>query len=1296
MKNWKFRLKLCFIIFSLINIDSYSQRYIKDFPEYTQSFLKDIIKVDTTFYTYTYGNNPRVLAFNKDGSIIKDISFANEFSKILCIEEHDRKLYIGGHTGENSSKKSKLVVVDLDGNLLSVYQYELMYITSIYFNNSGIYLGGRLKKIGASSSSGLIKLNLNGTKQWVKEYQFYSNSQISKIGEINGDIFTLNYATTVGVGFTGFVLCKVNHQNGGIIKRTNIETGYFDGFELYDDTFNPIDIVMAVNSIFIICAGESYGTGSGVFEFNTQLELVNTVKLTTNYKANHPMSISISNSSLFICGYTEIENKKSGFIRKLKLNGEIIWHKNTLQNIPHSLIIDDEYIYGVGSVNVYNNEEPFYPMLMRISSDGKLNNTNTFVSISDVLFCGSDETSKAQDSIYVVINKMSYIIDPENITSIDLPDGRYPLTYSIPVSYELCNSPDTLIVSNNFSNINLKLYKKECIDVICGITVSELVRGKQNKFYINVRNRGSIKGFNVKLNLKSNLSLLNLTSPHTFIMKSKNEIELMIDKIESNQTLIIPFDFIASQNLPLFSKNNMNIKIESKNSCVKEYETYLGSNLEISSKCTNGKIQISVENQGSDMIDSTSLSVLRDGYFQNKVNIKLESLQNYDFQFDATGHNYSFVLKEENDNILQNYEVLAVEGCKTFPNNYFSKGVNQSYANTVLNFLESESKFEVTDHRDGNKIFQINKGEGYYHYISDDVLWHEYSLRYINELQVPVTKLYITLGISHTFNLNSFIQLASSHKSNFLIKDDQIFLQINDIILLPGDEFHYRFIFKLSEKPKQKGLIIVEASGLVNDAFQINFKPAFNNVKNTLDKDSQSPHAFTNKGQILGKHDAIDFYTTMKVLNDDSKLIVSTYLEAGNGYITVISFIDTNEKLMWEKTYAFKQGGSVISEIVEMDDDNFLLFGRIDDKDIPINYLGYGYTLIFCIDKKGMVKWEKVWRFDNVNKFTGSISFAYSSKIGAIFGGQMLTTQGYKYYYCSVDINGRVGEINILNIKGDLFSCESDDYILILGGYSSGVQFDHNYIAIDKTGYESFSGTIPNKELDVRISDIALKKNILIILGRYYSATHGKYLSNISTYNINSKLIFKHEIEGQNAYYFDPKHILILDSSYLIAGDLAKDSSFNIDVGVAEIDLSGNVVWESSHDFGSSDYAEGIFYKNEKIYIPVQTQASDDIYNLQYGYYATSKPIINTINENYKDKISVFPNPSSNRLNIKSDIVKIYSISIFDFFGRKIYHKDVSDETEIIVNINDFQNGYYFLDIVDKSNIHHSVKFIKI
>lgn len=58
--------------------------------------------------------------------------------------------------------------------------------------------------------------------------------------------------------------------------------------------------------------------------------------------------------------------------------------------------------------------------------------------------------------------------------------------------------------------------------------------------------------------------MLNLTSPHTFIMKSKNEIELMIDKIESNQTLIIPFDFIASQNLPLFSKNNMNIKIESK------------------------------------------------------------------------------------------------------------------------------------------------------------------------------------------------------------------------------------------------------------------------------------------------------------------------------------------------------------------------------------------------------------------------------------------------------------------------------------------------------------------------------------------------------------------------------------------------------------------------------------------------------------------------------------------------------------------------------------------------------------
>ena len=382
MKNWKFRLKLCLIIFSLIYINSYSQRYIKDFPEYTQSFLKDVIKVDTTFYTYTYGINPRVLVFNKDGSIIKNISFANEFSKILCIEEHDGKLYIGGHTGENSSKKSKLVVVDLDGNLLSVYQFELTSITTIYFNESGIYLGGRLKQ----RSSGLIKLNINGTKEWVKEYQFYSFSQISKIGEINGDLFTLNYATTVGVGFRGFILCKVNHQDGSIIKRTNIETGNFERFDYYDNTFIPNDFVMADNSIFVICAGESHGTGSGVFEFNTQLELVNTVKLTTNYKANHPMSVSISNNSLFICGYTEIENKKSGFIRKLKLNGEIIWHKNTLQNIPHSLIIDDEYIYGVGSVNVYNNEEPLYPMLMRISSDGKLNNTNTFVSISDVLF----------------------------------------------------------------------------------------------------------------------------------------------------------------------------------------------------------------------------------------------------------------------------------------------------------------------------------------------------------------------------------------------------------------------------------------------------------------------------------------------------------------------------------------------------------------------------------------------------------------------------------------------------------------------------------------------------------------------------------------------------------------------------------------------------------------------------------------------------------------------------------------------------------------------------------------------
>lgn len=108
---------------------------------------------------------------------------------------------------------------------------------------------------------------------------------------------------------------------------------------------------------------------------------------------------------------------------------------------------------------------------------------------------------------------------------------------------------------------------KYCLDVICGITVNELVEGTDNRFYISVQNRGTIVAYGVPITLKCNLSLLNLTSPYPFKRLSKNEIEIFIDSIDAKSQMVFPFDLFVENSALLFSKYNMKVKLSSKFTC---------------------------------------------------------------------------------------------------------------------------------------------------------------------------------------------------------------------------------------------------------------------------------------------------------------------------------------------------------------------------------------------------------------------------------------------------------------------------------------------------------------------------------------------------------------------------------------------------------------------------------------------------------------------------------------------------------------------------------------------------------
>jgi len=82
--------------------------------------------------------------------------------------------------------------------------------------------------------------------------------------------------------------------------------------------------------------------------------------------------------------------------------------------------------------------------------------------------------------------------------------------------------------------------------------------------------------------------------------------------------------------------------------------------------------------------------------------------------------------------------------------------------------------------------------------------------------------------------------------------------------------------------------------------------------------------------------------------------------------------------------------------------------------------------------------------------------------------------------------------------------------------------------------------------------------------------------------------------------------------------------------------------------------------------------------------------IVNTLNTSdiFKEKISFYPNPATDKLHIKNNGIEIKSFSIIDITGKKIYHTKNFIET---IDISNLEVGFYFLRI---NNIS-TVKFIK-
>jgi hypothetical protein len=110
----------------------------------------------------------------------------------------------------------------------------------------------------------------------------------------------------------------------------------------------------------------------------------------------------------------------------------------------------------------------------------------------------------------------------------------------------------------------------------------------------------------------------------------------------------------------------------------------------------------------------------------------------------------------------------------------------------------------------------------------------------------------------------------------------------------------------------------------------------------------------------------------------------------------------------------------------------------------------------------------------------------------------------------------------------------------------------------------------------------------------------------------------------------------------------------------------------------------------------VGIDANGDTLDIGYAPLLIYKEITSAVKEvNLEDlQVSIFPNPASANLTIQQEEVYFRSIRIYQPEGRLVDQIKLSDSKQNTIDISNYENGLYIIELVsDDFQAHHKVLF---
>ena len=1300
---------LAWVIISIYTHPCEAQRWRKvlDFP--SPSGVKDVVILPNGDIVSLISTDSMIIvAMDQQGAVKWRRSVNKGIG--LVLEMIDNHLLVGGKSGTSFSDLAVLVKLTLDGSLVWQKAYQKGFISAIERNGSGYLLGGNLDRTGASSNSVLYSVNADGNELWRKEYDVYSNSGVSAILGLGTNLYLVISASTVGVGFEGTVLIKARAADGQMIWQRDKDLGRYNNFPDEYDLLRPLEVSMDASNEIVIAAAQNSSNGL-VYSYSLDGELSGEIQVSPTLP--HALQI-LQNGDYLLAGIlAETKEGTNAVVERRSLSGSVVWQRPIGQGSFFAIGIYGDTIIAAGTDQDFRNASTYRPYIVKMSLDGRLYDSAIHFEVAEDLNdnCAPDISDQPISGIVLKVDDHFVSTGPDGTVIVDVDTGWYDYNLDLPVFMHMCAPQQSIYVQSQdeMVNHNILVKREQCADLSVGITYTDFVRGETNRFYVQYTNNGTIGIEDVVLKIKLD-DRIQLQAISSDFVTTVDGIQITIPFLPAHFSDRVSFDVRIDEHLLLFSSICIEASITPHTSCDQDALLWNGPDLEMNAVCENNMVVFKVKNKGTDMAGDVPYELFADGFRFEDGTIQLHADQEQVFSIASGGSTISMRSRQVPGYPFNAVIAGSVELCGINTNEAASLGMVRMFDSASPSPYLSRACIEVRDQYSTNRVFEIARGLGRYHMIDSSQNQYEFSLMYRNDTEEQVDKLELFINPGWQFNVLSFREYASSHPiEHELFGTGIVKLTCENMALLPGEQMQYRFALDLISSGPDQDFVSVGVTGVANDSIAVTLYEGFYNRNIPNDALEISPLVDVDNGRIIGRGHTWEFDQALHIQENGTVLYAGNTSEFGVDSRTFVQATNPDNSVLWQHTYAFKEGGSLLREIIPAGDGRFLLIGSIDDNQVLDNYINDAYAFMLMVDENGNELWHRVWKPGSGTYLGGSLSNGhYYDENKIVLLGFHYTPNGPRQFLMETDINGDIHWIRDFTLGTDTWG----DPVYLFNKIPMKVSSTGNiFIVATDYGYESFivklddeakilaqSVYADNTEMrSIYQKDFVILDNEeLLLIGDGYSYDAG---SNINVFGIMIQLdaafnFKKEEIILDHVYNIELNSATLRDSIIFAAGAIQVDSASSVDAVIIRTNLAGgDAQILRSVDFGARDYAYNVASGPDgRVYAGVQTQTIDNFYNLQMGFFWSSDTVtaIHQISSSIHH-LKVFPNPARDVVNIslEKNIVKtiVYSMN-----GAMMQLTQEGDQSYAV---REFPPGIYLLVVYTSDNTRYIATFVK-